>query len=125
MDAANPTGQEVAQPGSRAKDGAVPSLRRKSSGWLRFDHLVMAAAVLCLIVLVVLPICYLLIGSVRSEDGFTFDFFREAFSGRLYLQALGNSLVLGSFTALFSVIIGLPLAWGVYRTLLSAAKFFH
>ena len=35
---------------------------------------------------------------------------------RLYYQALINSLVLGAWTGLFSLLIGLPLAWAVSRT---------
>ncbi len=96
--------------------GPIPSLRRGSSRKLRFEHVVMATAVLCLIVLVILPILYLLIGSVKSAGGFTLKFFHDAFTDRLYLQALLNSLILGSFTGLFSSVIGLPLAWAVSRT---------
>jgi len=96
--------------------GLIPSLRQGSSRAVRLDHVVMAAAVICLIVLVVLPICSLFIGAVSSDGTFTLEYFHEAFSGRLYLQALLNSLVLGAWTGLFSVIIGLPLAWAVSRT---------
>ena len=32
------------------------------------------------------------------------------------MQALSNSLVLGAWTGLFSVAIGLPMAWAVSRT---------
>lgn len=116
MVAASPSGPGAAPLAPSTGAGAIPSLRRNSSHWLRFDHVVMVAAVLCLIVLVVLPICFLILGSLVSEDSITFEFFRAAFSGRLYVQALVNSLILGSFTALFSVIIGLPLAWAVSRT---------
>jgi iron(III) transport system permease protein len=96
--------------------GALPSLRRGSSRGVRFDQVVMVAAVICLIVLVVLPICSLFIGAVSADGKLTLKFFGQAFSGRLYLQALVNSLVLGAWTGLFSVIIGLPLAWAVTRT---------
>jgi iron(III) transport system permease protein len=37
-------------------------------------------------------------------------------SGRLYVNALWNSLILGAWTSLFSLIIGLLLAWAVSRT---------
>jgi iron(III) transport system permease protein len=42
--------------------------------------------------------------------------FGEVFSGRLYRQALINSLILGAWTGLFSLLIGLVLAWAVSRT---------
>src|SRR5258708_39358793 len=35
---------------------------------------------------------------------------------RLYSQALLNSLVLGAWTGLFSLLIGFPLVWAVSRT---------
>jgi iron(III) transport system permease protein len=101
----------------------VPALRSTRGGWLRFDQLVMAAAVICLIVLVVLPLCSLFLGSIRAKDGLSLGFFQEAVTGRLYRQALINSLILGCWTGLFSVIIGLPLAWAVSRTNVPAKSF--
>jgi iron(III) transport system permease protein len=83
---------------------------------IRLDHVVMAGAVLCLVVLVVLPVGSLIVGSVMGEDGPTLENFREALTGRLYVQALMNSLILGAWTGLFSVVIGVPLAWAVART---------
>jgi iron(III) transport system permease protein len=82
----------------------------------RLETCVMAAAVAALIVLVVLPLLFLLLGSVRGEDGLSLEHFTEALSGRLYIQALANSLVLGAWTGLFSIVIGLPMAWAVSRT---------
>ncbi len=108
------------QPPARA--GLIPSLRQSSSRAVRFDHIVMAAAVICLVILVVLPICSLFIGAVSNDGSLTLKFFHEAFSDRLYLQALLNSLILGSWTGLFSVIIGLPLAWAVSRTNVPARR---
>jgi iron(III) transport system permease protein len=80
------------------------------------ERLVMGAAIAALFVLVVFPLCFLLIGSVWSEGRFTLEYFAEALSGRLYLQALLNSLMLGAWTGLFSLVLGLPLAWAVART---------
>jgi iron(III) transport system permease protein len=92
------------------------SLPRKTYAAIGLDRIVMGGAILSLIVLVVLPIGSLLLGSVKGEHGFTIEFFREALAGRLYLQAVVNSLILGSWTGLFSLLIGLPLAWAVSRT---------
>jgi len=83
---------------------------------LRLEHVVMGGAILCLIVLVVFPLLSLLFGSVRGEQGLSLDHFGEVFSGRLYRQALFNSLILGAWTGLFSLVIGLVLAWSVSRT---------
>ena len=76
----------------------------------------MGGAILALIVLVVLPLLSLLLGSVRGEQGLSLDHFGEVLTGRLYVNALKNSLILGAWTGLLSVVIGLPLAWAVSRT---------
>ena len=76
----------------------------------------MGAAIVALIVLVVLPLLFLLFGSVRGEQGLSFEHFGEVLTGRLYISALQNSLILGAWTGLFSLVIGLLLAWAVSRT---------
>lgn len=76
----------------------------------------MGGAVVCLVVLVVLPIMSLFVSSMWGDKGLTFENFEEAVSGRLYFRALQNSLILGAWTGLFSLIIGLPMAWAVSRT---------
>src|SRR3954467_9248151 len=91
---------------------ARPSLRDR----LKLEHVVMGGAVVALIVLVVLPLLSLLFGSVKGEEGLSFDHFSEVLSGRLYLTALKNSLILGAWTSLFSLVLGLLLAWAVSRT---------
>jgi iron(III) transport system permease protein len=83
---------------------------------LRLEHVIMGAAVLALIVLVVLPLAFLLAGSLRGEEGLGFQHFAEVLTGRLYTSALKNSLILGAWTALASLVIGLSLAWAVSRT---------
>jgi iron(III) transport system permease protein len=82
----------------------------------RLEHFVMGGAILCLIILVVLPLMSLLIGSLRGEQGLSLDNFREVATGRLYVNALKNSLILGAWTGLFSLILGVALAWAVART---------
>src|SRR5947209_20052355 len=108
----------VLRPGSAARPGA----RR-----VRLEHVVMAGAILSLIILVVLPLLWLFYGSLRGEQGLSLDHFSEIFrgldrlsswnallnflmtgqGGGLYLNALRNSLVLGAWTGLFSLLIGL------------------
>src|SRR5687767_14526967 len=92
---------------------------------VRAERGVMAGAALALLVLVVLPLGFLVWGSLSSDGRLTFEHFREALSGRLYVQALWNSLVLGAWTAVLSVAIGLPLAWAVSRTNVPAKGFLH
>lgn len=76
----------------------------------------MAGASLALLVLVVLPLCSLVWASLTAEGRLTLEHFRRALGGRLYVQALWNSLVLGLSTALLSVAVGLPMAWATSRT---------
>jgi iron(III) transport system permease protein len=94
--------------------GSIPVRARRKR--LRLEHIVMGGAILCLIILVVLPLLSLLLGSVRGEQGLSLDQFGEVFSGRLYRQALFNSLILGAWTGLFSLVIGVVLAWAVSRS---------
>lgn len=91
----------------------TPSRGRKL---VRFDQVVMGGAILALLILILLPLVSLLVGSVTSEEGVTVGHFQEALTGRLYVNALWNSLVLGAWTGLFSILIGVPLAWAVSRT---------
>ena len=63
--------------------------------------------------------------SVTDEGRITLDNFRAALSQRLYVVELRNSLILGTWTAVLSVAIGLPMAWAVGRTNVPAKKFIH
>ena len=72
----------------------------------------MGGAIVALIVLVVLPLLSLLLGSVKGEQGLSLDHFGEVLTGRLYVTALKNSLILGAWTGLFSLIIGLVAGLG-------------
>jgi len=83
---------------------------------LRLEHFVMGGTILALIILIVLPLLFLLFGSVRGDHGLNLNYFGEVISGRLYRQALFNSLILGAWTGLFSLVIGLVLAWAVSRS---------
>ena len=97
-------------------------MRRRSLG---VEHAVLAVAAVALILLVVLPLASLVWGSLSEGGYLTLTHFREAFGSRLYTQALINSLVLGTWTAVLSVAIGLPLAWAVSRTNTPARRLIH
>ena len=92
---------------------------------MRVEHVVLAVAAVALTVLIVLPLASLVWGSVTDGGRPTLEHFREALRGRLYVQALWNSLVLGAWTAALSVVIGLPLAWAVSRTNVPGKRFLH
>ena len=92
---------------------------------IRAEHVVLTCSALSLLLLVVLPIAFLMWGSVTADGTLTTAHFRDAFGTRLYVQALKNSLVLGAFAAVLSVAVGLPLAWAVSRTNVPAKRFIH
>ena len=92
---------------------------------LGIEHAVLAVAAVALVLLVVLPLASLVWGSLSEGGHLTFAHFQEAFGSRLYTQALINSLVLGTWTAVLSVAIGLPLAWAVSRTNTPARRLIH
>jgi iron(III) transport system permease protein len=110
-------------PGGLRAPAAVPAvagsrsrgLRRRLAD-LRLEQFVMGAAIIALGILVVFPLLSLFISSIWGEEGPTLGNFTEALSSRLYLQPLYNSLMLGAWVGLFSVVIGVPLAWAVSRT---------
>lgn len=85
----------------------------------------LAVGAVALLVLVVLPLASLVWSSVTDQGRLTLANFRAALSHRLYVQALWNSLILGTWTAVLSVAIGLPMAWAVGRTDVPAKKFIH
>jgi len=91
--------------------------------WFSVENCVSGAAVLALVVLVVLPLASLLWGSLWTGSGVGFANFAEVLSHRLYFEALFNSLTLGAWTALLSIVIGVPLAWAVVRTDLPGRQF--
>jgi iron(III) transport system permease protein len=105
-------------------EALAPQQRPRAAWHLpRLEHVVMALAVVALIVLVVLPLLWLLVGSLHGDAGFTLGYFTEVLASRLSVNALKNSLELGAWTALFSLIIGLTLAFAVARTDVPAKPF--
>lgn len=107
MTASTPIAEASARPGVAP---AAPGHR------VRLEHVVMGAAIAALVILVVLPIAALLLGSLVGDRGLSLDHFGEVLTGRLYLTALKNSLVLGAWTGLFSLLVGIVLAFAVSRT---------
>ncbi|MDR6952502.1 iron(III) transport system permease protein [Ancylobacter sp. 3268] len=94
---------------------APPSRASALPRWMGLEGLVIGGAILALIVLVVLPVLSLVAASVWDK-GLTGGFFATALGSTANLRALGNSLILGAWTGLLSIAIGVPLAWAVSRT---------
>ena len=105
----------VAPPAPLARPVAGPGRARRDGGWRRSPSPCSSSCRW--------PRCSS--ASVTGEGRLTLGHFREALSRRLYVQALKNSLVLGAWTALLSVAIGLPMAWAVSRTDVPAKPFIH
>ncbi len=90
---------------------------------LRAEHVVAIGAALAVAVLIVLPVLFLLYGGFAENGGLTLRYFIRVLASPLYRTALLNSLELGALSALFSVAIGVPLAWAVARTDLPGKAF--
>jgi iron(III) transport system permease protein len=75
-------------------------------------------AVAVLLFLVVNPLFRLLLVSFQQPDtaAFTLSNYVAAYSRSRYVEALGNSLILGVSAATLCVIFGAPLAWALSRT---------
>src|SRR5579864_9328675 len=97
-------------------DAAVRNLTQRPKRIWPVEQTVVVGALALLLILIVLPLGSLLIGSLVGDGGFTLENFARAVTSRLYYQALLNSLILGFWTGLLSVAIGVPLAWAVSRT---------
>ena len=77
---------------------------------------VLAAAALAF--LVVSPVCSLVLSSLRSTEtgAFTLENYVIAYGRVRDLAALGNSLLYAAEVTVLSVLLALPIAWGVSRT---------
>ncbi len=91
----------------------VTRLRRFE--WVRLLWLAAAAA---LAFLVVGPMARLLVSSFQAPDtgAFTLHNYTAAWGHRTDLEALGNSLRYAAEVTLLSIVLAVPIAWGVART---------
>lgn len=111
---------ETAAAGS-AVDEVARAPRSSLSSILRyFDPLNILWFVLIaiLVFLVVSPMAQLLVSSLQSptDGSFTLQNYMIAYGRARYIEALGNTLMLGLVAALLSAVMGIPLAWALSRT---------
>jgi iron(III) transport system permease protein len=111
------SGIAAALPDTSSSPRRLPRLR------LDLETLVTGGAILALIILVVAPALSLVWASFRTGDGLGLDNYQSVLSSRADLRALGNSLLLGSYVALFSLLIALPMAWAAARTNMPGKNF--
>ncbi|GAC1657422.1 MAG: iron ABC transporter permease [Candidatus Dormibacteraceae bacterium] len=85
---------------------------------LDWSWLLWLAAVVALVMLVVVPLFWLGLASVSDENSgaLTLTNYWTAFSRRIYLVPVMNSLRLAAAVGLIAVAVGTPLAWLVSRT---------
>ena len=88
--------------------------------WRHFDRatLVWLLLIVLLLLLVINPLARLVLVSFQKDGagGFTLGNYIFAYSRSRYLDALGNSLVLGISSATLCTLFGVPMAWAVSRT---------
>jgi iron(III) transport system permease protein len=103
-----------------AAKSAIAGNGRLSTWWRHFDRstLVWLVLVGLLLLLVVNPLARLFMVSfeVSRGHGFTLANYVYAYSRARYVEALGNSLILGLSSATVCVLFGVPMAWGISRT---------
>jgi iron(III) transport system permease protein len=86
--------------------------------YLEPSNLIWLLLVMVLLFLVAVPIGKLLIVSFEQQGtgAFTFKNYAQAYGRIRYLEALGNSLMLGTASAMLSALFAVPMAWAVSRT---------
>lgn len=104
-----------------AKPAALEARRSGLLRRLRYlepSNLLWVLLVAALLFLVAVPIGKLLIVSFEEQGtgAFTPSNYATAYGRARYLEALGNSLMLGALSSLFSVVFAVPMAWAVSRT---------
>lgn len=92
-------------------------LRRRSKGidimkWVLFPIALAAVAVLILF-----PLIMMFQGSVFTPEGkFGFFYFLNIFKHKVLFRAFRNSMVIGFWATILSLLTGVPMAWAVSRT---------
>src|SRR5262245_45008150 len=90
--------------------------------WLRTIILVVAVVVLAWLILYPLAILFDL--GFRTRDGaLTLANYAAVFTEPGLVAALVNSIVISTATTFFSILLGLPMAWGVSRTTMPGKQF--
>jgi iron(III) transport system permease protein len=102
----------------------VSALRREGF-YFDVKWLVIGAIAAFMLVFQVFPLLYLVFRAFFSTGKISLGAFKRVYSYPLNWDALVNTLVTGSFSMIFGVIIAFPLAWLVGRTNLYGRKFFR
>ena len=98
---------------------------KKERFYFDVKWLVIAAIVIFMLIFQVFPLLYLIFRACFSGGSFSLEAFKRVYSYPLNWSALRNTLVTGSLSMVFGVLIAFPLAWLVGRTNLYGKKFFR
>lgn len=98
----------------------LPAVAARPSRLRLFEPITLlwVALIAALLVLVAAPLLKLLVISFEEQDTgvFTIQNYFTAYGRQRYIDALVNSLLLGTLSAAISTVIAVPMAWAVSRT---------
>ncbi|OGQ84725.1 MAG: hypothetical protein A3F90_12340 [Deltaproteobacteria bacterium RIFCSPLOWO2_12_FULL_60_19] len=95
--------------------------RLRAGTWLRLKAVdrtlpVWIGAALFLIFLMILPLGWIFVTSVKGEQGFTFDGYLQVFKEGALLKAIWQTLIISTWVGVIAVVIGALLGWLVTRS---------
>jgi iron(III) transport system permease protein len=101
----------------RGSAGSAAEPLERAAVDLRLGSVTWLALAVLLAVLVLYPLFWLALESVRAEDGsFTLGHYREAVTSPAFRTPIVNSFILATCVGVLSVVIAAPMAWAVART---------
>ena len=95
--------------------------RLREATWLRLKAVdrtlpVWIGAALFLVFLMILPLGWIFVTSLKGEQGFTFDGYLQVFKEAALLKAIWQTLIISTWVGILAVLIGALLGWLVTRT---------
>lgn len=101
--------------------------RLRAGSWRGFKALdptlpVWVGAALFLVFLMVLPLGWIFVASLKGEEGFTLSGYSQVFTESAFLKAIWNTLIISFWVGVIAVLIGSLLGWLVTRTDLPCKK---
>ena len=98
---------------------------KRGGSYFDIKWLVIGGIVAFLLVFQVFPLLYLVFRAFFSTGTFSLEAFRRVYTYSLNWDALTNTLITGSLSMVFGILIAFPLAWLVGRTNMYGRKFFR
>ena len=101
--------------------------RLRAGSWRGFKALdptlpVWVGAAIFLVFLMVLPLGWIFVASLKGEEGFTLTGYSQVFTESAFLKAIWNTLIISFWVGVIAVLIGSLLGWLVTRTDLPCKK---